>query len=564
MGNDPLDRVDRLERDLARLQLEVSELRARLARTERAAAPATQWAPPVATPPSHEPASWPNPAQLAQPKPARPILLESETILKWGGIGLVVLAVGFAVSTAISRGWIGPELQLAGALLVSFGLIGAGLRLRATRPPWTHALCSGGVLALFTTFASTLFLDQASDDVAFMATAASGLAGIALTWAIRSEWTGAATLLGGAVGWMVIADGELPMALSAAWFGVSVALGLIVALDRKMAALRFLAHVAGLLLVLPLAEAADHRSEQIAALAIAALLFGSMTRLPSIGDLTSIWQQLEIQLTIATGPWAFGVISITFELESDLSLGCVAIGVAVGTAIVALAVKRSIHESHFVSLLIGASVALTIGVAVLLSTTAAFMAIAVQGAGLVVLSRSFDREIRVLVNAAGLVIVAATFALGNMIEAWTDDAPVGDDIAHATIIAALAVAAWLTGLRQVQQIAAAATLALTLVWLGSVLVHLPQGQAVVSVSWAVIGIGVLIAGAIRKMPEVGAAGLAVIGITVGKLLTVDLQEVDTLWRAGLFLVIGLGIMRIGFLLPRFAPGDDAADEPTTE
>ena len=233
-------------------------------------------------------------------------------------------------------------------------------------------------------------------------------------------------------------------------------------------------------------------------------------------------------------------------------------------AIVALAVKRWIHEAHFVSLLIGASVALTIGVAVLLSTTAAFMAIAVQGAGLVVLSRSFDREIRVLVNAAVLVIVAANFALGNMIEAWTDDAPVGDDIAHATIIAALAVAAWLTGVRQIQQIAAAATLALVLVWLGSVLVHLPQGQAVVSVSWAVIGIAVLIAGAIRKMPEVGAAGLAVIGITVGKLLTVDLQEVDTLWRAGLFLVIGLGIMRIGFLLPRFAPDDDTADEPTTE
>ena len=55
-----------------------------------------------------------------------------------------------------------------------------------------------------------------------------------------------------------------------------------------------------------------------------------------------------------------------------------------------------------------------------------------------------------------------------------------------------------------------------------------------------------------------------IGITVGKLLTVDLQEVDTLWRAGLFLVIGLGIMRIGFLLPRFTPADDTADEPSPE
>ena len=48
------------------------------------------------------------------------------------------MAVGFAVSTAISRELIGPELQLVGALLVSFGLIGAGLRLQATRTPWTQ------------------------------------------------------------------------------------------------------------------------------------------------------------------------------------------------------------------------------------------------------------------------------------------------------------------------------------------------------------------------------------------------------------------------------------------
>ena len=77
-----------------------------------------------------------------------------------------------------------------------------------------------------------------------------------------------------------------------------------------------------------------------------------------------------------------------------------------------------------------------------------------------------------------------------------------------------------------------------------------QGQAAVSVSWAVVGTAVLIAGAVRKIPELGSAGLAVLALTVAKLLTVDLQEVDTLWRAGLFFVVGLGIMRLGFLLPK--------------
>ena len=43
--------------------------------------------------------------------------------------------------------------------------------------------------------------------------------------------------------------------------------------------------------------------------------------------------------------------------------------------------------------------------------------------------------------------------------------------------------------------------------------------------------------------------VAVLGITVAKLLTVDLREVDTLWRAGLFMMIGLGFLRLGFVLP---------------
>ena len=51
-----------------------------------------------------------------------------------------------------------------------------------------------------------------------------------------------------------------------------------------------------------------------------------------------------------------------------------------------------------------------------------------------------------------------------------------------------------------------------------------------------------------------------LGITVAKLLTVDLQEVDTLWRAGLFFVIGLGFLRLGFLLPRLTGGPAAPSE----
>jgi uncharacterized membrane protein len=156
----------------------------------------------------------------------------------------------------------------------------------------------------------------------------------------------------------------------------------------------------------------------------------------------------------------------------------------------------------------------------------------------------------VFVNAAIVSGVATLYALSQTVQAWRFDDSIGDDVAHLVIIVALAITGWLTLNRAIRQLTGAGVLVLMLIWLGSILVHLPQGQAVVSMSWAVVGVVVLVAGAVRKMPEVGVAGLAVLGVTVAKLLTVDLQEVDALWRAGLFFVVGVGIMRLGFLLPR--------------
>ena len=568
MGADPTERVDRLERELARLQSEVVELRAKVdhAASRPPESAAMRWAPPSAVAPIGTQASWPSPhvspSVPSQPGASGPavgpaLILDSEKVLKWGGVALVVLAVGFAVSTAISRGWIGPELQLAGALIVGFSLIGSGLRLRSTRPSWTHALCSGGVLALFTTFASDLFLDQANDTVAFVCTAAIGLGALLLARWVGSEWVGLSALAGGVVAWLVIGRDELPFHATLIWIMVLLATTLVLAVERRWLVLRLITLGSGLLTLLGLAGEVEHSDERTAIIVAAALLAAALFRVPSIGDLSTVWQQLEVQLAIAATPWLFAVVHLSaLEGETDRVVGSVAIGIAAIGLVVAYGIRRSIQRAHFISLLVGASVTLSIGLAVLLSTTTAFVALAVQGAGLVVLSRSFERNLRVLINAAVLSTVAALFAVDQMIDAWTDDVPIGDDIAHAAIIVAVAVAAWLVGERIVLQLGALAVLALVLIWLGSVLVHLPQGQAVVSMSWAIVGITVFVTGAIRKLPEVGATGLAVIGLTVGKLLTVDLREVDTLWRAGLFFVVGIGIMRLGFLLPRLT-----RDEP---
>jgi uncharacterized membrane protein len=558
VNDTPDPRLDALEARVAQLESELAELRrpsslpAPPALTSESLVVETQ--PPPPSPDALFVPGSPQPSELSEPRP--PISIESETVLKWVGVALVVLAVGFAVSTAISRGWIGPELQLAGAVALSIALIAAGLRLRGTRIPWTHALCSGGVAALYTTFASSLFVDQTNTDVAFAAVAAVAVAGYALARFVPSEWVGVVALTGALVGWFVVADGTPPFASTLALVAGLALVAVGLSLDRGWFGLRLLGHAVALVMILALASDADTGSRQVAIVITVVATFLSLARVPSIGDEDSPWVQIETQLAMVGAPWAVAAIGATFEIDDRVDVGLLAFAVALATAGVAVALQPVLRRVHLMSLVVAASVAVTIGLASLLDTEAVFVALAVQGVGLLAIGRQFGNTIRLPINAGILLFIATMFALVGGVDAWSDDAPIGVDLAHAAVVVLLGVASWQTGNDLVRRWGAAVVLGLTLIWLGSVLVHLPEGQAAVSVSWAVVGTTLLVAGAVRKVPELGAAGLAVLALTVGKLLLVDMQEVDTLWRAGLFLLVGLGLMRLGFLLPRLTGADD--------
>lgn len=561
MDADPVDRVEQLAQRVADLDREVARLRSRLGEIE---APGSTVDRHVAFGPPATRAPWPAPQPMA-PVPARAsprrarLHVDSETVLKWGGVGLVLLAVGFAVSTAISRDWIGPELQLAGALVVSAALIATGLRLRPTRPNWTHALCSGGVLAFFTTFASDLFLERSDATIGFVATAGVAIGGLTLARTIRSEWVAAATLIGGSIGWVVIIASldDVPFIATAVWFAVFVGATIALSVECRWFAARPAAHAIGMITLLALAEAPDGGAEHVLFAAVTVLLAGSLFVVPSIGDLTSQWQQLEIQLAALAAPWAFLVVLVAFlDDRSDNVIALSAFAIAAVTVIASVALR--IRQPHLVSLVVGASITVSIGLAVLLSATAVFVALAVQAAGLVVLSDALGRNVRVLVNAIVLAVITATNTFAAMVDAWSDNAPWGDDVAHILVLVALMVGFWYLGERVVRRAGSIAMLALFLIWLGSVLVHAPQGQAVVSVVWATVGTIVFVTGAVTKRADAASTGLAVLALTVGKLLTVDLREVDTLWRAGLFFVVGVGLLRLGFLLPRLTRADTKA------
>jgi hypothetical protein len=101
-------------------------------------------------------------------------------------------------------------------------------------------------------------------------------------------------------------------------------------------------------------------------------------------------------------------------------------------------------------------------------------------------------------------------------------------------------------------------------WLAAALYQLgsPVNQVAISVTWAVAAGGAIVASIVIGDRVFSLFGLTTLGAVLLKLMVVDLAEVDTLWRVGLFLVIGLGLLRLGYVLPRLAAGRSAGESAT--
>ena len=77
-----------------------------------------------------------------------------------------------------------------------------------------------------------------------------------------------------------------------------------------------------------------------------------------------------------------------------------------------------------------------------------------------------------------------------------------------------------------------------------------RGHTVVSVVWAVSGLGLLLAGIVRRSPAVRYAGLALFGVTLGKIFLFDLAELSSVARAVSFVGVGALLLAGGFFVQR--------------
>jgi uncharacterized membrane protein len=111
--------------------------------------------------------------------------------------------------------------------------------------------------------------------------------------------------------------------------------------------------------------------------------------------------------------------------------------------------------------------------------------------------------------------------------------------------------------------------ALMLLYLGSVAVVTPfesstafdsallsahqQGQMVLSVFWALVGVGTIVVGLRRDWDPVRLAGLAVVGLSVTKVFLLDLATLTSLYRVVSFIGLGLLLLAVAFIWQRLRP-----------
>jgi uncharacterized membrane protein len=75
-------------------------------------------------------------------------------------------------------------------------------------------------------------------------------------------------------------------------------------------------------------------------------------------------------------------------------------------------------------------------------------------------------------------------------------------------------------------------------------------QLALSGFWGALGFAAILAGLVRRKRELRLAGLGVLALAVGKVFLVDLAHLESIWRVGSFLAIGLLLLAGAFAYQR--------------
>jgi uncharacterized membrane protein len=481
-------------------------------------------------------------------------------VLGWvGGIAVVLAAVFFLVM-AVRNGWIGETARVLLAFAASLALAAAGVWLheRRGRLQAARAAVAAGLAALYASDTAATALYHLVSPVAGLVIAGV-VGGAALAAALRweSQELAGIGIVGSLLAPVLVHAGVHASSLIFMTIALAAAIG--VAVERRWSWLPAVAYVVSV----PQAAAwlnAEHLGHLTGTLAVAVafwLLYavaaiGHDLRTPDEGFRVGSASLLFVNasLTSAGGWWLID--------DAGHHTGATIWLFALGAAHLAIA---AVVRGDLRVLVGGVAAALAgVGVALALDGPALVAAWTAEAMLLAWVSRRTD-ERRPLAAAGVFVALAAAHVLAFELPPTALAYGIAS-VPQAVVGVGLVLAALLAGARLHPVLARPLqwTAAAVDVYLGSTLVVDVAGahagaatqtsQLALSGFWALLGFVSLVAGLQRRRRALRLGGLALLALAVGKVFIVDLAALESIWRVGSFLGLGLLLLAGAFAYQR--------------
>ena len=550
-----------VEQRLTFLEARVKTLEGLLA-VARAPAPAP--APAPAAPPTP---AWPPPRQAAPPGPPRDLEdLLGGRVLGWvGGIAVVIAAVFFVVM-AVHNGWIGVAARMEFAFAGSAVLVGLGIWLyeRRGRTQAALATVAAGLAALYATDAATTLHYHLVPPIAGLVIAGA-VGALALATAVRwsSQEIAGIGIVGSLLAPVFVDAGTHTSSLVFMTIALVAAIGVVVQQGWP-----WLAAVAYLVSVPQAAvwlwdEHAGHLWLTLGVAAAFWLLYvaaaiGHELRMPTKSlPLASASLLFTNAVVTAAGGWWLiddaghrgGANAWLFVLAgAHVALGAL--------------VLRSRASREMAMLLFGVAAALVgVAITVTLDGPAVVAAWSLEALVLAWAGRQTSTPERGLVAS----VVFAGLAAGHVLvfEVPPTSLAYGLDSIPVAIGAVALVLLALAGIaaeyRDVLEPLAWVGAGLAVYLASGLVVDLTGAQAgqstqtsqlALSGFWAGLGFAAIVAGLLRRKRALRLGGLGVLMLAVGKVFLVDLAHLESIWRVGSFLAVGLLLLAGAFAYQR--------------
>lgn len=497
------------------------------------------------------------------------------------GIVFVVLAVGFFLKYSFDQGWITPMLRVILGLLLGAGLLVLGLRLEGSRRHYSQLLLGGAIAVFFVVgFAAFQLYELVPFFLAFSYMAANTV--LAVVLAERQDHASLATigLIGGlSTPFLLHTETENIAGLVLYTSLLLVGFG-AVQFRRGWRSLLGVMGMGGLLVM-----------------TLAAFRTPDGTRWITLGGVLIAWALVGISPILR--PWLhaeaphrwpvrpMGWLGEKLEVESEqfdaVLMRFFALGASLITVLlIALMWDIEPRGMGVLFTLVGAvycllawgskgvvnvrdgsadtaAVLLPLGILLLIQAPWALLPLAALATGYHLAHREWGiRGVGVLGHLLfALIALWFTGEVGRQLDSSVDTPLTLEAFAQLGAVAmafvtSLILPKWERPI--VYQIAAHVAF---LAWLGVEIGELPNGTGLVTISWGAYGILLFVVSFARKSRRIQLAGLATLGLVAGKLLLVDMAQLDMIWRILLFMGFGAAFLVLSYFINR--PTSTAAE-----